>query len=70
MTEKLKAQLQVCRTIKPGCTHWNVKDSEFPKENKPSKVALQMEVQRRDPTRKPANWDVGKLCAWLRGNEG
>ena len=33
MTEKLKAQLQVCRTIKPGCTHWNVKANEFPKEN-------------------------------------
>ena len=40
LTEKLKAQLQVCRTIKPGCTHWNVKANEFPKENRPSKVAL------------------------------
>ena len=70
LTEKLKAQLQVCRTIKPGCTHWNVKANEFPKENRPSKVALRMEVQRRDPTRKPAHWDVGKLCAWLRDNEG
>ena len=69
LDEKMKGQLEVAQKIgTKDFPHWNTKDKNFPKENKPGAPALVIEVQRQDPEQQPKNWSVPKLCEFLRDN--
>jgi len=63
---KEEAMAAVARTIGSSCQHWNTKDNEFPKKNKPDSATLRAEVLRRDKEQRPGHWYVQKLCEWLR----
>jgi hypothetical protein len=63
--DKFKAQLAMATAIIPSCTHWNVKDIDFPKEKKLGAAAMRAEMSCRDPTCRPTIWGVHKLCKWL-----
>ena len=51
-----EGMLKVAHTIKPGCTHWDVKKKDFPREDRPNAAALKAEVVLREPLRKPNQW--------------
>ena len=63
---KEEAMAAVARTIGSSGQHWNTKDNEFPKKNKPDSATLRAEVLRRDKEQRPGHWHVQKLCEWLR----
>ena len=58
-------KVEVARSIKPGCLHWNVKAKDFPKDDKPGATILKEEVVRRDNQMRPTAWSLTKLCEWL-----
>ena len=68
VSEAFAKQLEVARTIKPGCLHWNVKAKDFPREGKPTAAALRLEVLRRTPEAQPKAWSLEKLCKHLVEN--
>ena len=58
-------QRAACRSIKPGCEHFDPKNWKHPSLPKPLKPGLVNEVKRRCPEVKCDNWRVPKLAAWL-----